>query len=285
MSACRRHSLPFLLLVVLGCTTPLHTGNSPLRPAQMSPDSVVLELFFVRFPFGDPTINGKLWDEIDEQLFPVEVRERLACNGFRAGVVNGQMPMELSKLLELSGKPAPGGEPAEIKLDELDAEPRVLRRHMGLRNGHPGQIFASGIYPQLHVLVCQSGEVGGQSYNQAQGIFAIKSSPQPDGRVRLELVPELHHGQHQQRWVGHPGMFRLDTSRPKQVFDDMTLIADLIPGSMLVLSSLPNREGSLGHHFFSDTVDRLEQKLLIVRVSQTQHDGLFNPPGAPTAEE
>ncbi len=113
----------------------------------------------------------------------------------------------------------------------------------------------------------------------------MKSFPQPDGRVRLELVPELHHDQPRQRWVGNQGMFHLDASRPKRVFDDMTMSADLAPGAMLVLSSLPNRPGSLGHHFFTENGERLEQKLLIVRLSQTQHDGLFNPPEPLKLEE
>jgi hypothetical protein len=48
---------------------------------------------------------------------------------------------------------------------------------------------------------------------------------------------------------------------------------------MLILGSLPSRSGSLGHHFFTkENNGRLEQKLLIVRLSQTQHDGLFDPP-------
>ena len=95
----------------------------------------------------------------------------------------------------------------------------------------------------------------------------------------MELTPELHHDRPQQRWVGSHGMLRLDTSRPKLVFDDMILSADLAPGAMLVLSSLPNRQGSLGHYFFTEEPGgRVEQKLLIVRLSQTQHDGLFATP-------
>ena len=80
----------------------------------------------------------------------------------------------------------------------------------------------------------------------------MKSFPQPDGRVRLELVPELHHGQPRQRWIGEQGVLRLDASRPKRTFDDLALSAELAPGAMLVLSSLPNRPGSLGHHFFTE---------------------------------
>ena len=54
---------------------------------------------------------------------------------------------------------------------------------------------------------------------------------------------------------------------------------------MLIVSSLPNRPGSLGHYFLTTNDGRLEQRLLIVRLSQTQHDGLFTPPEQPKLEE
>ena len=267
------------LLATAGCTTPLlRQGKSPLRPAQMSSDSVVLEMFFVRFPFGEPTVNEKVWEEIDEQHFAPDLRERLAKNGFRVGLVSGSLPIELSKLLELSDKPAPTGEIKGDKMGDLGDEPRVVRRHLQLRAGRRSEIIASGVYGELPVLVCGAGQLSGQTYCQAQGIFAVKSFPQSDGRVRLELLPELHHDQPKQRWVGRQGMLRLEASRPKRVFDDMLVTANLSPGAILVLSSLSNRPGSLGHHFFTEGDDRLEQKLLLVRLSQTQHDAVFNPP-------
>ena len=163
------------------------------------------------------------------------------------------MPDELAKLLELADKPAPTGQLDGAKVEQLDAEPRVVRRHLQLRAGQRSEILASAVYPQLPVLVYAAGQLSGQTYDDAQGVFAVKSFPQPDGRVRLELVPELHYGQPRQRWVGSQGMLRLETGRAKQVYDDMTLTADLSPGAMLVLSSLPNRPGSLGHHFFTQS--------------------------------
>ena len=88
------------------------------------------------------------------------------------------------------------------------------------------------------------------------------------------------------RYVGDQGVLRLETSRPKKTYDDMTMTADLAPGEMLILSSLSNRPGSLGHQFFTDENNgKLEQKLLIVRLSQTQHDGLFSPPEPLKLEE
>ncbi len=273
------------LLAIAGCAALPGKAKSPLRPPQMSADSVVLEMFFVRVPFGDPAVNGKLWDQIDEQPLAPDLRERLARNGFRAGLIGGAMPDELAKLLELADKPAPTGQLDGAKAEDLNEEPRVLRRHLQLRAGQRSEILASSVYPELPVLVNAAGQLSGQTYNEAQGVFAVKSFPQPDGRVRLELVPELHYGQPRQRWVGGQGMMRLETSRAKQVYDDMTLSADLSPGTMLVLSSLPSRPGSLGHHFFTQSEPRLEQKLLVIRLSQTQHDGLFAPPEPLKLEE
>ena len=93
MPSGRREILLLAVLAMAGCTaTALHKGKSPLCRPSMSPDSVVLEMFFVRFPFGDPGVNDKLWEAIDEQQFTPELRERLARNGFRAGLVAGRCP-------------------------------------------------------------------------------------------------------------------------------------------------------------------------------------------------
>ncbi|MEN6451296.1 MAG: hypothetical protein ABFC96_12460 [Thermoguttaceae bacterium] len=277
-----------LLLAVLslaGCITPLSRAKSPLASPQMSPDSVVLEMFFIRVPLGDPVANGKVWEEIDEQPLPPDLRQRLARNGFRAGLLGGQLPEDLAKLLELADKTTPSGQAEGSKVEQMDSEPRVVRRHQQLRTGQRSEIVASSIYPELPVLVYTAGQLSGQTYNDAQGVFAAKSFPQPDGRVRLELVPELHYGEPRQRWVGSQGMMRLDTGRAKQVYDEMAITVDLEPGAMLVLTSLPNRSGSLGHHFFTQTDGKQEQKLLLIRVAQTQHDGLFNPPAALKLDE
>ena len=118
MPLARRQIVLLAMLALAGCSTPLHKGKSPLLPTQMSSDSVVFDIFFVRYPFGDSTVNEKLWDEIDEQHFSPDLRERLARNGFRIGLVSGQMPMEMSKLLELSDKPATGDAATEMKVEE-----------------------------------------------------------------------------------------------------------------------------------------------------------------------
>jgi hypothetical protein len=126
------------------------------------------------------------------------------------------------------------------------------------------------------VLLRRSDQLSGETYELAQGVFTAKAFPQPDGRTRLRLVPELQHGQPKQRWdLDSQGVMRFESSKPKEVYDDMAIAADLRCGAMLIVSSLPNRPGSLGHYFLTTNDGQLEQRLLIVRLSQTQHDGLF----------
>ena len=71
---------------------------------------------------------------------------------------------------------------------------------------------------------------------------------------------------------------RLEAGRSRRSFDESDLKSVLRPGQMLVMTGLPNRSGSLGHYFFAeDRSGQMEQKLLVVRLAQTQHDELFDP--------
>jgi len=268
---------PLMLAALCSCA-PLHrpVGKSPLVQPQMSPDSVVLDIIFSRFPFGDERANQSLWKEVDEQQFSTELRGRLAECGFRVGVVSGQVPRELSQLLELSDNPQTGIEQS-VPVEDLDSAPNVVPRHVQCRPGKRIEVAASNIYDELPVLTRESG-LCGKTYAKAQGMLAIKSYPEPDGRVRVELVPELHYGDQRQRWVGGQGTFRMEAGRERRVFDDLKMSATLAPGEMLLLSSLDCRKGSIGHSFFTDdSSGKLEQKLVVIRLSQTQHDGVFAP--------
>jgi len=275
------HTLAVAAVLAGGCRNlPERVGRSPLKPLRMSPETVVLDVFFVRFPLGDPESNGPLWDELDETPWPAEIRQKLALNGFRVGLVGGSNPpVPLSNLLELKDKPAPTGAVQEASLTDFADEPRLFRRHMPLRCGGRADILVSGPHDELAAMVCTPTGVEGETYKNARAILSAGASLEPDGRVRLKLVPELHHGDPKPSLVGQPGVLRLEAGQPKRVFQDMTIDTTLRPGQMIVLSSLIQRPGSLGCRFFSQKADgKPQQKLIVIRLSRTQHDGLFDSP-------
>jgi hypothetical protein len=281
--SCRSRLTGFLVIAATmataGSCSPLRTeGKSLLGRLQLPPDNVALEVFFIRVPFGQPDANGVLWQQVDEQQLPSGLRRRLAENGFRAGLISSQPPELLSKLMELKDKPAPTpGKVSQLKIAEMDQEPRVVRRYLQLRPGKRSEIIASDVYDELPVLTREAGGVCGRSYPKAQGLLALKAVPEAGGQVRLDLVPEIHYGEPRQRYVGEGAALLLEAGRARKVFDDLTITAAVLPGHMLLISSLDSRPGSLGHQFFTcKSNGRLEQKLLLIRLAQAQPDGLFD---------
>jgi hypothetical protein len=246
----------------------------------MPPGTVALEVFSICLPPDSPELVKSIWAEVDEQDFPVNTRRHLEKNGFRAGVLAGEIPPALSQLLDLKGAPSANGEVQRINIADLAAPARVTTQHMQTHAGQRYEIATSSVLDKMPILASEAGEIHGQTYEQAQGIFALHVTPQPDGRVELELVPEVHHGQSKQHWVGDQSMFRLETGRPKRAFDELKLTATLGPGAMILLGSQSTRQGSLGHYFFQESNghdDRSDQKLILVRVCQTQHNDLVSP--------
>jgi hypothetical protein len=286
-----------------GCAQVMHKKpSSPLAKPTMSPDSVVLEFYFVRFPFDDPEINGGTWDEIDEQPFEARLRKQLAESGFRVGLIRGELPSELQKLIVGESKTTVSDEPenvadgdetapgeadtAEPKVVTIDEESSARKRTQQLRAGQRSEILASGVYESLPLVEIDQGELRGKPYLKGQGLFAVKSYPQGDGQVRVELSPELHYGDPKLSYVGDQGMLRIDTGRSKKVFEQLAMSATLAPGEMIVLGSLPEKRGSLGHYFFTEQASgKLDQKLLVIRLAQTQYDDLFGSEMTTPAEQ
>ncbi len=274
------HNLVLCALIAAAGCSPFRpkTDRSPLQKPQMSPDSVTLDVFFIRCPFGDSVANEELWQQIDEQQIPLETRRRLAANGLRAGVISGQLPICLSQMLQLDEKAAPPGGPQTAEVSEIGSDEAPLWSHKAFQPGKRGEIVTSDIYPELPVLLSGPDGVSGKNYKTAKGVFAVKVAPQKDGRVMLEIVPELHHGDIQRNYSGSQGAWRVEMHQPRLAFDDMAISACLSAGQMVVLSCLPNRQGSLGHNFLTtDSSGSLEQKLVVLRLAQTQHDELLDP--------
>ena len=272
--------LPLLAMVGACTTLGPPQGESPLEQVRMPPESCALDVFFVRFPLGEEEANVDLWNEIDEQQLPNEIRRELTRNGFRVGVSCGQMPMALARLLELEGKPVASGACQQVSVTALESAPKVVRHHAQVRAGRSRQIVPWGLQEELPVLLASADGVCGRSYPHAQPSLALTPFPERDGRIRLELVPELQYGDYVHRYAGHQYAFRTELSRSQRAFDELAFSASLKAGDMLLIGSLPNRPGSLGDRFFThDVSGRKEQKLLVIRLSQTQHDDLFSSHG------
>lgn len=242
-------------------------SRSPLRPAQKSPDAVAIEILFVRCSYADAEVNGALWSEIDEQRIPIETRRKLAANGFRVGIVGGQIPLALEKLMSLSQSAPQPDESQQANLEENDA--KVTGRMLQLRAGKRTEIQTSRVFDELPILFPQDGQLVGRTFPKAQGVFEVRAFPESDGRIKLDLLPELQFGEPSNRYrPSQEGVWLIEMSRNREVFEHLRLETLVSPGEFLLITGIPDRAGSLGDHFFSDrTTSPREQKLLLLRVA------------------
>jgi hypothetical protein len=250
---------------------------SKLPPARMSPDSVVLEVAFVRLPAADREAYEAIWKQADEQHFPAPLRRELSANGLRAGVLGQHLPTELRSLLDA----APNNlEDRSEDVETSDAEVNRAPRRMQCRNGRRAKILVSKTFPALALLRRDEGEVRGHQLADAQCQLALKAYPQGDGRVKLDITPEVEHGQLKSQWVGTEGSLMQRVGRDKLVFDRLRLEVMLTPGQVLLVSNTAEIKGP-GEPFFAEAAGgTVERTLLLVRVVQTQIDDLFAPENA-----
>jgi hypothetical protein len=270
---------------LVGCSSWQQTApkeQSLLKPISAADDGVQLEIVSVRFPFGDEELNDSMWNDIDEQQLPLSVRQKLAEAGLRAGVAGGQLPAALARMMAAADQ---GPANAIAAAASLEQAPPVSRQQMQLHSGWHGEIISSTTYPQLSLLTREDGGLSGQTYSAAQGVLQAKAEALGDRRIRLSIVPELQYGQVRQQWTVEDGRLVGQQGKSKRVFDHLAFEAALAPGEMLVLTSLPQRSGTLGHYLFTEPHDdQLQQKLLIVRLADTHYSDLFASPSLADAD-
>lgn len=292
-----RHLAVCVLLVISasGCQIftrdhPMLHGNSPLKPAVGSPDSVAMEIIWARFPANDPVLDESAWRTIDETQIEPAVRRQLADNGLRAGIISGSLPPAIDKVLHQGASTEPRPPEGATKVDktvqersvELLTDPLVHGRTRRLRRHERMEIQASEIYPSLPLLVSGGAELGGHTYDQAQAIYALRADPQPDHTAHIELTPELHHGAPRTRYTGEGGPMRLDTFKDRVVFDRLRISTKLAPGEMLILMSMPDAGSRLGHYFHTvDSSDGPQQKLILLRLAEVPPSDTFTDVAAP----
>jgi hypothetical protein len=265
-----------VVLSAAGCARWVAKPKEPskLPPARLSPDAVVLDVAKVKLPAADIDAYDEMWTAADEQPLAPELRRDLATNGLRAGVVGQELPATLRERLDARQNVL---EERSEDVSASDPEVGANKRHLQVRTGRRAKILTSKTYPTLAVLLGEGGKVRGHQLQQAQCLLAIKAYPQGDGRVKLELTPEIEYGELKSQWVGSQGSLMQRVGRERLVLDRLRLEARLAPGQWLVLSTTSDIKG-LGEYFFSETAGgTVERTVLLVRLAQTQLDDLFAP--------
>lgn len=260
-----------------GCAQVKVPDDLPARllpAARMSPDSVVLEIGYAQLPLAEPALYDEVWKQADEQALALDLRQELARNGLRCGILGKRIPEKVRSLMDQKNTLADKrSEDLDVGQIEVDRQTRRLQ----CRTGRRAKILCSKSFSQLSLLTRQGGSVRGRQLEKAQCLFALKPYPQSDGRVQIDLLPEVEHGEVKQQWVAGEGTMMQRVGRDRLTFEPLRISLSLAPGQMIVVSAIDQPIG-LGEHFFVESVGGTPQRsLLFVRLAHTQHDDLFAP--------
>jgi hypothetical protein len=267
--------LMLCLSVCSGCGIWNETLPSSLEfpNSRMSVDSVTVEIGFVPLPQTETGVGHEFWQEVDETHFAPQLRQRLHSNGIRCAVAGLQLPTAIRQ--HLTATQAKASADSEALDFEKDFHHFPWRRKH-IRTGWRTEVVMSKPYEKLAVLASHEGLVEGVTKENAQCLFELKTFPLGDGRVRMELTPEIHHGPPRNDWKGDSGMWQFHVSRKRLRFDELRVEAVLSPGESVLLGCTPTVRG-LGMLCFVDPDHSLDSlhTLLVIRLAQTQRDDRF----------
>lgn len=262
---------------VAGCTsikTPDEISARLLPPPRLSPDSVILEIGYAQLPLTDQATYDEVWKLADEQALAIELRQELARNGLRCGILGKRIPEKIRTLMDQKGT-AVDQRSEDLDVGEVQVDRQT--RRLQCRAARRAKILCSKSFDQLSLLMRDQGAVRGQQLHHAQCLFGLKPYPQGDGRVQIDLLPEVEHGDLKQQWVAGEGTMMQRIGREKVTFDALRIALTLVPGQMIVASAAEQPIG-LGEHFFVESVAGTPSRsLLFIRLAHTQQDNLFAP--------
>lgn len=251
-----------LTTVLAGCASadPVHpsTWLDRLRTFQgpTGPDVVQMDVALLERPVGDGYINQELWELADEQVVAPERRAVFEDNGLRVGQIGGLTPAALQALLT-SGRSC--------------VNPRRIRLH----SGSSTTLVLGPRLAQCRFDLIHQGETTPVSLDQAQMVVTVVPALTPDGKVRLQFTPVIHHGE--PALVPRPAADRsgwvLQECRPTERYDQLAWEVTLAPNEYVVIGTGFDRQETFGHQAFvrPDEVPPV-QRLMVLRTTRGPGD-------------
>ncbi|MEX0702546.1 MAG: hypothetical protein WD069_10670 [Planctomycetales bacterium] len=237
-----------------------------LPPIPPPRDAFEVEIVFVERPVGDPLLGAELWNELPQAgEIPPASRALLEENGFRLGTCGSSPPRALQEMLSRALNDV-----LVLTAERPDAAiPTTLRSHrLTLQSGGETEIQTSPVYPRCAISIAAAGGVRVRDYEQARCMFRVRAERVQDGWVRLEFVPEVHHGALKPRHVAGSGGFALRSTQKIDPLTAQRFAVTLNLGEMVVLSADPARPDSAGRHFFvGASEDAPMQRLVVLRLA------------------
>ena len=249
-----------LAIAFVGCESLLphapdgHTSASILHPLAAPRNAIDLEVYFVTRPAGDPLMGEGFWRSLHSLSTMDQLSlESLDKHGFRFAMSPSRPPRELQSLMALS--------------DERDPARRAVLRRYTLPSGQETVLLTSVVPDGTEIDESLSSGHVQETLHHARCLMRLRAERVDDSWVKIDIVPEIHHGRHtvRPRPLGDDWVY--DQGQNSIVFYDDRLTAELNVGEILVLGFDANDPDPLAGHFFRGNPEDGIEGLLLIRVA------------------
>jgi hypothetical protein len=280
-------SLP---LALSGCSlfqnetaTENKSSDFKLPTPQLPADAVVVELQFLRMSDAKIAEVDQLWQISDEQVLPIQTRKRLEANGLRMGLVPGDMPTIVQQWIAEAQQRL---RDETLEQASVASNISLVPKQLTFRAGKRKEILLHAEQNQwVPVIYQEEDQLCGETFETPEFILATTAIPHGDGRATLLFTPEIKHGQVRNVVVGKDAAFRFEWQRQRRAFDELLSQITLSPGQTVIVTCTEPPKGLGSQFFITESFSRQrEHVLILLRLSRTQLDELFDPDGVTDAE-
>jgi hypothetical protein len=257
-----------VLLVVMcaasllsGCkllsTSDVKPGSTVLAPIVAPRENIQLEFMFIDRPINDPLVGGELWEQVD-QIATLSSKQRtsLSTNGWKVGHSNSYPPRALEELLEMNSRDGRSS----------DGKRQFLIRRVAVPSGGEVPVDVTEMIPELEFALKPDERT--KKYSSARGVLKLNVSREQDGWVKLDFLPEIHHGNKWLRPIATQFNWTRRRSQAVLPLYDQKFSMNLNVGEMVLITSSGDDVKKSGHAFFRsiDPTGQM-QRLLVVRIA------------------
>lgn len=238
-----------------------------LPPPQPSHNASVVDIAFVPLPVAEGKVDWELWNEVDEQVLPKQLRELLAANGLRAGRIEGQLPEVIASAMDNQ----PGDDSSQLlQQAELVSEVSHTQRRMFCRPGSRYELpVRSQIQGDVSLIVRHPDTLSGWRLADPLFQFAVETRLGDRGETILRLIPEIKHGNLKQSWVSSEQALRMESRRSTQIIEHLIIEIPLRVGQALLISPTSTPRGLGQQMFMGKRIDATQDVVaLVLRLSK-----------------
>lgn len=265
-----------LLVLTTGCAQWKETSEATasLATPRPSPSASVIDIGFISLPIRDDQVDWRLWNDVDEQVLPDNLRQQLAANGLRVGRISGRMPTIVAEELQTdaSQESLQFLEQASL-LSELEHGGRRFFCRTAMRYELPVRSQMRG---EVSVLVKQGDSMTGRMLVDPLFQFSLETRRGEHGEIILRMVPEIKSGNAKQAWVSNEQALRLESRRDVQSLEHLAIEIPLETGQAVLFSPTATACGLGEKMFMGQRVDEMQDVVALV-VRLTQPPSLVNP--------